>query len=94
MNVAERILEFIRREAYKPLFAEELAQHMDIQETERAQFDEALNVLEANASIIKTRFDKYGVPERMNLFVGRFEASARGFGFVISDDKTLDDDFA
>ncbi|MCE5285416.1 MAG: ribonuclease R, partial [Pelosinus sp.] len=85
MNLQEKILEFMQKEAYKPLTAEDLAEEMGIKGKELKDFWQVLQELEANAAIIKTRFDKYGVPERMNLVVGRFAATSKGFGFVIQD---------
>lgn len=85
MNLREKILEFMQKEAYKPLTSEDLAEEMAIKGKELASFWEVLDELEAEAAVIKTRFDKYGVPERMNLVVGRFAATSKGFGFVIQD---------
>lgn len=81
----DKILIFMAKEAYCPLTAEDLAEEMALKGNELNDFWPLLSELEAEAAIIKTRFDKYGVPERMNLIVGRFAASSKGFGFVISD---------
>ena len=81
----ERILSFMREEAYRPLLAEDLAAGMSVKGKELAEFWPALEELEAKALIIKTRYGKYGVPEKMNLLVGRFAATAKGFGFVIDE---------
>ena len=72
----ERILSFMREEAYRPLLAEDLAAGMSVKGKELAEFWPALEELEAKALIIKTRYGKYGVPEKMNLLVGRFAATA------------------
>lgn len=85
MDLKEQILSFMREEAYKPLEAEDLASEMELKAKDLKEFWTALEELEAEAAIIKTRYDKYGVPERMNLIVGRYEASRKGFGFVISE---------
>lgn len=85
MDLKERILSFMREEAYKPLQAEDLAAELELKAMELKEFWSALGELEAEAAVIKTRYDKYGVPERMNLIVGRYEASRKGFGFVISE---------
>lgn len=85
MDLKDRILSFMREEAYKPLEAEDLASEMELKARDLKVFWQALDELEAEARVIKTRYDKYGIPERMNLIVGRFEASRKGFGFVISE---------
>lgn len=85
MTLQERILAFMAKEAYKPLTGEDLAEAMQIKGTELQELWDTLEALEETAAIIKTRHGKYGVPERMNLVVGRFSASSKGFGFVIPE---------
>jgi len=88
MVLKEKILEFMRKEAYKPLTSEDLAEDMELKGTELSELWQVLMELEKNADIIKTRYDKYGVPERMNLLVGKLSASNKGYGFVIPDKLT------
>lgn len=76
---------FMRQEAYKPLTGEELAAQLNLRGEALPQFWATLSSLEETAAIIKTRYGKYGVPERMNLIVGRLDMSSKGFGFVVSD---------
>jgi len=85
MVLREKILEFMRKEAYKPLTSEDLAEEMELKGTELGELWTVLDQLEKSADIIKTRYDKYGVPERMNLLVGKLSASTKGYGFVIPD---------
>lgn len=92
MTLKEKILAFMREEAYKPLSAEDLAEHMELKGTELSDFWGQLQDLEDNADIIKTRFGKFGVPERMNLVVGRLSASNKGFGFVIPENPEPEGD--
>jgi ribonuclease R len=92
MILKDKILEFMKKEAYKPLTAEELAEQMELKGTELKELWTVLAELEGNADIIKTRYDKYGVPERMNLVVGKLSASNKGYGFVIPEKvKTPDE---
>jgi len=93
MNLADKILEFMREEAYKPLTAEDLAAELNIRGKELAEFWQVLDKLEENADIIKTRFGKYGVPDRMNLVVGKFSATTKGFGFILPENPEVDDVF-
>ncbi len=85
MMLKDKILEFMKTEAYKPLTSEDLAEQMELKGTELAELWSVLTQLEKDADIIKTRRDKYGVPERMNLIVGKLSASNKGYGFVIPD---------
>jgi len=91
MTLNEKILTFMREDAYRPLSAEDLAEEMELKAKDLADFWSLLDKLEAEAAIIKTRFGKYGVPERMNLVVGTLSAHAKGFGFVVPDDPAEPD---
>ena len=85
MALKENILEFMKKEAYKPLTSEDLAEEMELKGRELSELWTVLDQLEKSADIIKTRYDKYGVPERMNLLVGKLSASNKGYGFFIPD---------
>ncbi len=93
MDLADRILAFMREEAYKPLTAEDLADGMNVRGKELEEFWQVLDKLEATAAIIKTRYGKYGVPERMNLVVGKFSATTKGFGFILPENHEIEDVF-
>lgn len=80
-----RILSFMRDYAYKPLQFQELAVVLDVPQEDRPALQELLDHMENEGLVIKTRKERYGVPERMGLVVGRFQGHARGFGFVIPD---------
>ncbi|MDL2280890.1 ribonuclease R [Selenomonadales bacterium OttesenSCG-928-I06] len=78
-------MNFMRKQAYKPLTSEDLALQMDIRGDELEDFWQVIKELESKAHIIKTRYDKYGLPECMNLMVGRLSTSVKGYGFVLSE---------
>jgi len=92
MMLKDRIVEFMTKEAYKPLTAEDLAEEMELKGLELKELWNVLRELENDATIIKTRYDKYGVPERMNLIVGKLSTSTKGFGFVIPDKVKMPDE--
>lgn len=93
MDRKERILEFMREDAYKPLLFGELRTVLDVPKTDIQLFKNVLNELESEGKIFKTHKDRYGVPERMNLIVGRLQGNERGYGFVIPDDENIKDVF-
>lgn len=93
MNLKEKILAFMRTEAYKPLAPEDLAAELALKAKDLAAFWPILAELAENAEIVRTRYGKYGVPERMNLVVGQLAASDKGYGFVIPDDPVEEDVF-
>lgn len=92
MELKERILQYMRHDAYKPLDEESIAEALELTREELVEFWPMMEELEENASIIKTRTEKYGVPERMNLVVGRLSMTGKGFGFVIPDLRETDAD--
>lgn len=80
-----RILLFMREHSYTPLKFDELAVVLDVPADDRASLHKLLDEMEAEGLIIKTRKERYGVPERMGLIVGQFQGNAKGFGFVLPD---------
>jgi ribonuclease R len=86
----ERIIAFMKEEAYKPLLFSELVTVLDVPKEEVENFREVLDELENEGGIFKTKRDRYGIPERMSLVTGRLQGSERGFGFVIPDEGMND----
>ncbi|MNO45095.1 Ribonuclease R [compost metagenome] len=84
----EELLNFMRETAYKPLTYEELVSHFAIEDSESFKaFEQLLLALEQDGRMILTRNARYGVPERMDLVRGRVQAHAKGFAFLIPDDR-------
>ena len=93
MGVKDKILEFMREKAYNPMKEQELLEVLEIKDPqEKKEFIKILNEMEAEGYIIKTKKRKYGAPERMNLAVGRLQGHAKGFGFLIPDLGTFEND--
>jgi ribonuclease R len=91
---SNKILDFMREDAYKPMTVQELEESLNIEES--VQFKElvkALVKLEEDGLIIRTRSNTYGVPEKMNLIRGTVAGNARGFAFVIPDETGMSDVF-
>lgn len=93
MERKERIVEFMTEAAYKPLKFEELVAVLDVPQEAREQLAAILEELEQEGAIYKTNKDRYGLPERMNLVVGRLQGNERGYGFLIPDDELARDVF-
>ncbi|WP_236838663.1 ribonuclease R [Caldalkalibacillus salinus] len=76
----------MREDAYKPLTVQELEEVFEIDGSDAfKQLVKLLNELEEEGEIIRTRSNRYGVPERMNLVKGTIQGNAKGFGFLIPD---------
>lgn len=89
----DRIIAYMKDEAYKPLKFDELVMVLDVPKQDDDIFRGLLEELEQDGCIYKTHKDRYGVPERMNLVVGHLQGNERGYGFVIPDDEDLKDVF-
>lgn len=89
----ERIIAFIKDDAYKPLRFDELTAVLDVPKSDIELFRTVMEELEAEGCVYKTHKDRYGLPERMNLVVGRLQGNERGYGFVIPDDENIKDVF-
>jgi len=86
----QRILGYMREKAYKPLLLSELITVLDVPKEDIPLFMNLLDEMENEGLIIKTKKERYGVPERMGLVVGRFQAHERGYGFVIPENEGED----
>lgn len=81
----EELLEVMRQSTYKPLAAEELIKELSIENV--PLFVTLLRELELDGSIILTRKQKYGLPEKMGLITGRLQGNMKGFAFLIPTDS-------
>ena len=52
---------------------------------ERPTFKRLLEDLVERGDLVETRGNRFGLPDRMNLIVGRMVTNPRGFGFVVPD---------
>lgn len=85
-DIHEKVLAFMREASYAPMTSEQLVDALaDVCSASRLW--QELLALEKNGEIIRTRFDTYGLPEKMGLVAGRFQLTSKGFGFVIPDNK-------
>lgn len=88
MITQEILLDFMRETAYKPMTYDELVSHFALEDAgDLKAFEERLIQLEQDGHMVLTRNGRYGVPERMDLLRGRLQAHAKGFAFLIPDDR-------
>ncbi len=88
-----KIIGFMKEEAYRPLKFEELAVILDVPVEDRDQLADIINELEQEGVIFRSNKDRYGVAERMGLVAGRIQGNERGYGFLIPDDEQMTDVF-
>lgn len=90
----DKLLIYMKDEAYKPLTVQELEEAFGIQDsTDFKDFVKALVVMEEKGLVVRTRSNRYGLPEKMNLVRGKLIGHAKGFAFVVPDEPGMDDIF-
>jgi len=82
---SEQLLADIRERIDHPATARELVQRLKIPREQRATLKRLLKGLVESGHLIQTRGNRFGLPDRMNLVIGRVQTHPRGFGFVIPD---------
>jgi ribonuclease R len=85
-----KILNFMAEKAYRPLKLRELARKMRIPEESYGTFRRTIRSMLQEGSIVKIRKNRLGLPEKLNLVVGKLNVNKSGFGFVRSEEGELD----
>jgi ribonuclease R len=79
------ILAQMRERVYHPAGVRELLQLLRVPREERASFKRHLASLVASGDLIQIRGQRFGLPEKMDLHVGRLQTHAGGYGFVVPE---------
>ncbi|WP_407272858.1 ribonuclease R [Radiobacillus sp. PE A8.2] len=88
----QKILDYFRENASKPLAVNEIEEIVDIDDADQFKIlMKILNELEEAGELVRTRKNRYGPPERMNLIRGKIQMHAKGFAFLIPDEEDQDD---
>ncbi|GEL07502.1 ribonuclease R [Salisediminibacterium halotolerans] len=82
-TLTEDILNYLRSEAEKPQSVKDLEEAFNIEGAEESKkLIQALNELEDGGYAVRTRTNRYGVPEKMDLVRGEVIMNPRGFAFI------------
>jgi ribonuclease R len=81
----EQLLKLIRDKVDHPATPRELLQRLKLPREQRASIKHLLGQLVSSGALVRTRGNRYGIPDRMNLVVGKITTNPRGFGFVVPD---------
>ncbi|MFD1032128.1 ribonuclease R [Metaplanococcus flavidus] len=94
ISLDQRLLAFMREDAYKPLTVQEIEEQFGFEDADEfKELVKTLVKLEEKGLLVRSRANRYGVPERMNLMSGKFIGHPRGFGFVAYEEPGHDDIF-
>ncbi len=89
MTAQDRLWEYILQNSYKPMTLEELA--AELEQGETAQLARLLDEMVLSGLIVLNRKGRYGLPQKMNLCVGRLQVNPKGFAFLIPDNPMEQD---
>jgi len=78
------------KSANRPLNLAELAAQF---KCDSAALASQLQEMENQGQVIRTRKNRYGIPAKMNLFVGTIQGHPKGYAFLIPDDPDVEDFF-
>jgi ribonuclease R len=79
------LLRLIRDKVPHPATARELAQLLRVPREERNAFRRQLKALAASGELLQIRGNRYGIPDKMDLVVGKLQTNPSGFGFVVPE---------
>ena len=83
------ILSLIRQNVHHPATARELSQLLRVPREERATFKRHLKSLVSDGELLQIRGNRFGLPDKMDLVVGRLQTNPAGFGFVVPEHPSL-----
>ncbi|MFC4557452.1 ribonuclease R [Virgibacillus kekensis] len=90
--IIERVRNYFNEHREKPLAVEEIESELELNgPDEFKELVKALNELEESGELVRTRKNRFGLPEKMNLVRGRIQMHAKGFAFLIPDDENQTD---
>lgn len=91
-QLREQLLTYFKESGTRPLSVKELEEVFEITEVDDFKnLVKTLNELEFSGELIRTRKNRFGLPEKMNLIRGKIEMNKKGFAFLIPEEENLDD---
>lgn len=90
--IEQAIIQYFNESGSRPLTVHELEDILQLNGADDfKKLVKALNVLENTGQLVRTRKNRYGLLEKMNLIRGKIEMNKKGFAFLIPDDEKSDD---
>lgn len=93
MSARDSLLDFMRNKVYRPMTEKELMNEFDVASDQKDIMSKMLKNLLKEGIVYKNSNGRYGLPEKMDLLVGRIQGHQKGFGFLIPEDPTQKDVF-
>ena len=89
MFTRDQVLELMRERVHHPAGMRELLQILKVPREERTSFKRHVKTLVSSGDLIQIRGHRFGLPEKMDLYVGRLQTHPAGYGFV-TPERPLD----
>jgi len=105
MGIKKTLANFMKEIDYRPMDIDELVAVFNIKKNEYNAFKKTLTIMEDEGSIMRTKKNKYVINEgkhdakqedsyeKDGLIIGKLQAHAKGFGFLIPDEEGQKDVF-
>jgi ribonuclease R len=81
----DHVLALMRERVHHPAGMRELLQILRIGRDDRTAFKRHIKNLVASGDLIQIRGLRFGLPEKMDLYVGRLQTHPAGYGFVVPE---------
>src|SRR5262245_30126403 len=78
----EQVLASMRERVHHPASMRELFQVLKVPRDERVTFKRHVKSLVASGELIQIRGQRFGLPDKMDLYVGTLQTHPAGYGFV------------
>src|SRR3982751_2995046 len=85
----DQVLDLMRERVHHPAGMRELLQILKVPREERTTFKRHVKSLVSSGDLIQIRGHRFGLPEKMDLYVGRLQTHPAGYGFV-TPERPLD----
>ncbi len=91
-SLQEDILNYFKENGTKPLSVKELEEIFKMEQVDDfKELVKTLNHLEQTGQLVRTRKNRFGLPEKMNLIRGKIEMNKKGFAFLIPEEEGQQD---
>src|SRR5512136_2425019 len=81
------VLNFFRTRCGRPLLVRELLRQFKLSSEDRRMLKHLLGELVTEGAIVRNRGNRFGLPEKLDLETGTFQANPAGYGFVLPEKK-------
>src|SRR4249920_847548 len=78
----DHVLALMRERVHHPASMRELLQVLEVPKDDQTSFKRHVKSLVSSGELIQIRGNRFGLPEKMDLYVGRLQTNPAGYGFV------------